>query len=113
MYRKLDVWKKAYELGLSIYKCSKNFPDDEKFGITSQIRRSATSVAVNIAEGYSKKSDKEFRRYLLIARGSSAETETWLMFAKDLGYIDESEAEVLFALVNEVKALIYGFIKTL
>ncbi len=113
MYRNLEVWKKAYERGLLIYRYTDCFPAKETYGMTSQIRRSATSIAVNIAEGYSRKSDNELRRFLLIARGSASETETWLMFAKDLGYIENKKAEEIFSLINEVKALIYGFLKSL
>jgi len=113
MYRNLEVWKKAYQFGLLVYKYTDDFPSKEIYGMTSQIRRSATSIAVNIAEGYSRKSDNELRRFLLIARGSASETETWLMFAKDLGYIDSTKAEELFQLINEVKALLFGFLKTI
>jgi four helix bundle protein len=111
MYRKLDVWKKAYSLGLEIYKQTNYFPKEELFGITSQIRRSATSIAVNIAEGNSRNSSKEFKQFLSIARGSAAEVETWLMFSRDLNYISQNEFIHLSKRLDEIKALLFALYK--
>ncbi len=80
-YKNLIVWQKADSLAFEIYKTTKDFPKSEIFGITSQIRRSALSVAVNIVEGYGRKSKAEFSRFIDIAVGSLAETEYLLEFS--------------------------------
>ena len=113
MYRKLEAWKEAYSLGLSIYKITAHFPREELFGITSQLRRAATSIAANIAEGNARQSKKEFKHFLSIARASAAEVETWLMFSKDLNYIKNDDFHNLANRLDRLKGLIYGLIKSL
>lgn len=113
MYKKLDVWRKAYQLGLSIYKHTSSFPKEETYGITNQMRRAATSIAVNIAEGNTRSSTKEYVQYLSIARGSASELETWLMFSKDLGYLNELAFLELSRQLDEVKALLFALQKSL
>ncbi|MFH1733773.1 MAG: four helix bundle protein [bacterium] len=103
MYRNLEAWKKAYALGLKIYKLTSNFPREEMFGLISQMRRSATSIAANIAEGNARKSPKEFSRFISIARGSAAELETWIMFSKDLDYIPNDDYENLSTDLDRLK----------
>ena len=89
-YRDLQVYEKSYKAAFSIYRVSREFPKEEQYGLTSQIQRAATSIPLNIAEGYGKReSQSEFRRYLMIAIGSSDEISVLLDFAKDLGYMDE------------------------
>ena len=112
MYRKLEVWKKAYAFGLDIYKVTSKFPKEELFGITSQLRRAGTSIAANIAEGNSITSNKEFKQFISVARGSAAEVETWLMFSKDLGYITNEEHQILSKKLDEIKALLFGLYKS-
>ena len=87
-HKDLDVWKKSIELVTEIYSITANFPNEEKYGIVSQIRRAAISVPSNIAEGCARFSDKENLRFLDIARGSLAELETQLIISKNLGFID-------------------------
>ena len=87
-YKDLDVWKKSIELVTEIYSITANFPNEEKYGIVSQIRRAAVSIPSNIAEGCARFSDKENLRFLDIARGSLAELETQLIISKNLGFID-------------------------
>ncbi len=82
-------------MGLNIYKLTSNFPREEMFGLTSQMRRSATSIAANLAEGNARNSSKEFKRFISIARGSAAELETWVMFSNDLNYISGDDYEKL------------------
>jgi four helix bundle protein len=86
---KLIVWQKSHELVLKVYGITKDFPRDELFGLTSQVRRAAVSVPSNIVEGKARGSNKDFKRFLLIARGSLEETKYQLLLAKDLKYIDE------------------------
>ena len=97
-HEKLDVWNRAVELVISIYKNTKNFPPDEKYGLTSQIRRAAVSIPANIAEGSARQSTKEFLNFLSIAQGSSSELETELLIAQKLGYLSK---EIYFELKNE------------
>jgi len=86
-YKELKVWQKSYELCLTIYKITKEFPSDERYSLTQQIRRCAVSVPSNIAEGYGRKSTPEYVRFLYIAYGSICELETQILLAGDLGYI--------------------------
>ena len=108
MYRNLEAWKKTYTLGLKIYKLTSNFPREEMFGLTSQMRRSATSIAANIAEGNARNYSKEFSRFISIARGSAAELETWIMFSKDLGYISDDDYKKLSSDLDKLKGLLFG-----
>lgn len=106
-YRKLDVWKKSIELAVDIYAQTRNFPSEEKFGLTSQIRRSAISVPSNIAEGAGRKSNKEFCHFLNIAYGSSCELDTQLLISMNLGFIKDQELEILTNKITEVQKMIY------
>lgn len=86
-YRKLIAWQKANELAVKVYACSKSFPKEEQFGLTSQFRRSALSIALNLAEGCGRQNRKEMKQFVNIALGSMAETEYLLDFSFQLGYI--------------------------
>ena len=86
----VKVYERSYKAALAVYRVSKRFPKEETYGLTSQIRRAATGIPLNIAEGYAKKeSQQEFKRFIMMALGSSEEVQVLLRFAKDLGYIDE------------------------
>ena len=106
-YQQLIVWQKAMMLVNHIYELTLAFPNDEKFGLTSQLRRAAVSVPSNIAEGSGRGSDKDFCRFLFHARGSLTEIETQLLIAQQLGYcvinhdIDELTQQV-FAMLNKL-----------
>jgi len=97
---------------LEIYILTRGFPIEEKFGLISQIRRSASSICANIAEGY-KKSRKDFIRFLNISEGSLEETRYHLILSRDLGYFTKSQCEVLFDLSDEVGRMLNGLIKKL
>jgi len=88
-YKDLIVWQRSMELVVSIYELTDQFPKEEIYGITSQIRRSSISVPSNIAEGAGRKSPKEFKQFLFIALGSLSELETQIIIAKNLKYIDK------------------------
>ena len=90
-HKQLDVWKKSMDLVVQVYQITNLLPDTEKFGLTSQIRRAAVSVPSNIAEGYSRTSNKDFARFLQITLGSSYEIGTQLLIASDLKFISELE----------------------
>ncbi len=111
-FQDLKVWQKAHNLVLEIYRLSKGFPEDEKFGLTSQIRRSVVSVPANIAEGY-KKSRKDFLRFLDIAEGSLEETKYHLILAGDLGYYSKQVYPTLFDLACEVGKMLSGLKRSL
>lgn len=110
---KLIVWQKSHELTLNIYEITKSFPKEELFGLTSQIRRAAASVSSNIVEGKARGSNKEYKRFLLVARGSLEETKYQLLLAKDLKYIDEQKYKEILNLSKDVGRLLAGLIKTL
>lgn len=110
-YKKYEIWKKAHEITLSIYQKTSNFPDSEKFGLTNQIRRSASSIAINIVEGSSRKSDKEFRHFLFISASSAGETEYILKLCTDLSLIDKDIGATLIDETNHLRRMIYNFIK--
>ncbi|SDW85777.1 four helix bundle protein [Lutibacter oricola] len=106
-HKELDVWKKSMDLVEIIYVLTKSFPDDEKFGLISQMRRCVVSIPSNIAEGAGRKGNKEFIQFLHIALGSLAELETQYLIADRLKYIKMNE-EVITKL-NDVKRLLLGF----
>ncbi|MCQ9640148.1 four helix bundle protein [Chryseobacterium sp. WG14] len=90
-FKKFEVWQLSHQLTLKVYTSTKNFPKEEVFGLTSQIRRSFASIGYNISEGSGRNSDKEFAHFINIALGSSNEAENQLILAKDLGYIHEND----------------------
>ena len=94
-YERLRAWKASHDVAIRIYQATERWPSREKYGLSSQARRSAFSVAANIAEGAAKRGRAEFRRYLNIAIGSSAELSYTLLFARDLGFLSEDEWETL------------------
>jgi four helix bundle protein len=85
-YRELEVWKRSIELSVVTYKLTGEFPSDERFGLTSQLRRASVSIASNIAEGYGRATKGEFKQFVGIARGSALELQTQLVIAKELGF---------------------------
>lgn len=110
-HKDLEVWKLSIDLVSEIYNLTKNFPKEELYGLTSQIRRSAVSIPSNIAEGSARQSDKELIQFLYIALGSAAELETQLVIAQKLSFI-ESFQEIINKL-NRIKKAIVGLIKYL
>ena len=112
-FRELRVWANAHELTLSVYRVTASFPRDEIYGLTSQLRRGATSVPANIAEGNGRGTDAEMARFLQIALGSATEVEYYFLLARDLEYLDESAYEELTAAVTDVKRMLTGFIQSL
>lgn len=113
MYKELIVWKKAYQFTLDIYKSTQGYPKEELFGITSQIRRAAASIAVNIAEGNMRQSPKDYQHFIRIARGSMAEVEVWLGLSRDLKYLDDEAHKKLAEQCDEIGRLLNGLLKSL
>jgi four helix bundle protein len=109
----MKVWQKSHELTLLIYQATVNFPKEELYGLTSQMRRAAYSIPTNIAEGSGRSSNTEFKRFLQIAMGSAAELEYQLLLAKDLSYLSINQYEPLSLLIVEIRKMLGGFIKYL
>ena len=105
-YRNLDVWKKAHSLALDMYRVSRELPTSERYGLQSQIRRSAASIAANIAEGSGRSTDRDFARFLSTAIGSACELEYQLLLGQDLGYPDEDVARPARNDVSEVRRML-------
>jgi four helix bundle protein len=109
-FRKIKAWQRADDLAAAVYEVSKSFPREEIYGLTSQIRRAASSVPANIVEGASRESAKDYAHFLAIARGSLAETQYFLHLAKRLGYVNDEHAEQVEALAKETFACLHGLI---
>lgn len=109
-FRDLNVWHKAHKLALDSYKGTNCFPKQEVFGLTSQIRRAAVSIAANIAEGCGKRGNAEFQRFLNISTGSASELEYHFLLARDLRFIDEMTYERLNATIVEVKRMLSALV---
>lgn len=112
-FQQLDTWKKAHSLTLEIYHLTATFPRDERFGLVSQLRRAAASVPANIAEGFGRRSTKDFIRYLEIASGSLEETRYHLILARDLGYMKPAEFASMTCRCNETGKLLGVLIRSL
>ncbi len=112
-YKKLIVWQKADELAYQAYIETRNFPKEEVYGITSQLRRAALSVPTNIVEGYGRQSKNELRRFSNIALGSLAEVKYLIDFSSRLNYLSNEQQNVLQDLAQEVGKLLWKFYKSL
>ena len=107
-FTELKVWQRAHALVLEIYRISAGFPPDERFGVTSQLRRAMTSVPANLAEGSRRQGRQEYARFLNIAQGSAAEAEYLLILSRDLGYLSPAAFERLTADLDEVARMLHG-----
>lgn len=112
-FRDLLVWQKSHELTLSIYKLTSAFPSEEKFGLTSQLRRAAYSIPSNIVEGHSRSSKREFIHFLSISKGSLEELRYFLILSFDLKYIVKTEYDLINSKLEEVSKILYSFTKSL
>ena len=107
------IWRKGLDLAKTVYLITKEFPEDEKYGLISQIRRAAVSVPSNIAEGQSRYSVKEFVHFLYIAKGSLAELHTHFRLSFELKYITKEQYETFFESIDELQRMIYSLIEQL
>lgn len=107
-YQELSVWKKSVELSVKIYSLTKFFPTEEKFGLTSQIRRSSTSIAANIAEGAGRGTDKDFANFLSIAAGSTFELETHLIVANRIELLYSDSHRELSHELDQIKKMLFS-----
>lgn len=109
-YKDLKVWEKAHQFTLKIYEVTKSFPLEETYALTSQLRRAASSIPANIAEGCGKMTKQDFAKYLNISLGSSNESEYFIILSKDLNYLSQQDFDFLSALVNEIKGMLIALI---
>ena len=107
-YTDLRVWECAHALALEVYRTTAGFPDQERFGLTAQLRRAVVSVPTNIVEGSKRQSAQEFARFLNIAEASLAETGYLLMLSRDLGYLEAAVAKGQMAEVDEIAAMLHA-----
>jgi four helix bundle protein len=107
-HEKLDVWRKSIDFVVALYKATEVFPKEEKFGLTSQLRRAAVSIAANIAERAARRSDKEFAHFLSNSQGSTSEVETELLIAHKLHYCPEVDYLALRSSLDEIGRMLTG-----
>lgn len=112
-YKELKVWQKSYQLCLEIYRITKDFPKNEQYGLTSQIRKAVVSIPSNIAEGYGRKTTPDYLRSLYIAYGSCCELETQILLSGDLGYIKDNGIKEILGKIGEVERMLKALIKSL
>jgi len=112
-YRDLDVWEKSVDLVVLVYQLAKSFPSEEKFGLTSQIKKAAVSVPANIAEGYGRTHRGDYVHHLSMARGSLAELETHVVIAGRLNFIKRKETVETWNVAQEVGKMLNKLIQTL
>lgn len=111
-FQQLDVWTLSHTLTLTVYRATASFPGDERFGLTSQLRRSCSSIPANIAEGCGRDSSADFARFLQVALGSASETEDHLLLARDLQYLGDDQYRELELQVQRVKRMLSGLRRT-
>jgi four helix bundle protein len=112
-HENLDVWVKAVDFVVSVYRVTEAFPKEEKFGLTSQVRRASVSIPANIAEGAARTSSKEFMHFLSNAQGSASEVETELLIARRLSFLEEGEYAKLRLSLDEIGRMLTGLRKHL
>ena len=111
--KELKVWQKGMEIVSDVYALVKSFPDDERYGLSSQLKRAAISIPSNIAEGAGRRSEAEFRQFINISNGSSYEVETQLILANQLGFTNEADTEQLLKKIEEIQKMNYALINKL
>lgn len=104
----LKVWQEGHALTLQVYRLTAGFPAEERYGLTSQLRRAASSVPANIAEGSKRHSQADYARFLNIAEGSLAEAEYFLILARDLGYIDAGATDPLSGRIDQLARMLHA-----
>jgi four helix bundle protein len=112
-HKNLDVWQRSVLFVTAVYKLTQKFPQSEQYGLTSQIRRAAVSIPSNIAEGAARRTKPEFRRFLFIALGSTAELETQILISNNLNYLANADQEQLMEELNTISRMLQGLIKTI
>jgi four helix bundle protein len=111
-YSKLEVWRRSHQLVLALYHCTDAFPATERYGLSTQLRRAASSVPTNIAEGSKRVSPNDYAHFLNIAEGSLSETEYLLLLSRDLGYIAQDAARNYLTEISELLRMLHALRKT-
>ena len=112
-YRDLDIWKKGIELVKDIYKSTEKFPKQEMYGLVGQMRRSAISIPSNVAEGFRRYHNREYKQFLYVSLGSCAELETQITIAKELKYMKQDKEAVLLEKLDHICRMISNLLKKL
>lgn len=112
-YRELNVWRIGHAVSLAVYRLTKSFPSEERFGLTSQLRRAASSVPANLAEGCGRDGDAELKRFATIALGSARELDYHVLLATDLGYLEPVPASALAEQILLLRRMLGAFIQKL
>ena len=112
-FKTINTWQRAYAFTLKVYQATFSFPEEEKFGLTSQLRRATASIPINISEGAGRISDGEFAHFLSIALGSAFETETQLLISKNVGYISEEQYCDIRTKLASIEKQLNGLILTI
>ena len=108
-FENIVAWQKAHQFTKMVYLITKDFPEEERFGLTSQFRRAAVSIGANIAEGYKKLSKADKLRFFNISQGSLAECMNYIILSRDIGYMDDSNYSVLHKMADEVARLLSAY----
>ena len=111
-YRELQVWNKAHSLTIDLYRASRAFPREEMYGVTSQLRRAATSIGANLAEGCGRRTSNELARFVRIAMGSASELDYHLLLCRDLEFLKDDEFKKLSARLIEVRKMLTAFLSS-
>ena len=112
-FTQLKVWQKAHNFTVNLYKKTANFPSEEKFGLTNQIRRASVSIESNIAEGCGRNGEREFSRFIDLAQGSAYEVRCQIFIARDLGFLSSDESNLLLSKIDEISRMMIAFQKKL
>lgn len=112
-YKNFQVWQKSHQLTLDVYKVVRNFPKEEMFGLTSQMKRASSSIPMNIAEGCGRNSNRDFARFLIISFGSANELEYQIILSIDLNFISFEQGQILLIQIEEIKKMLNGLITRL
>ena len=113
LYKELEVYKRSYRLSISLFNYARTLPEEEKYGLSSQIKRASLSIPLNIAEGYGKDDSKpELKRYLKMAKGSCAELEVLTDICKDVGFMQNEAHEKYVSEIEQISKMLYGLIQS-
>ncbi len=112
-HSELEVWKRAHQLALDIYRVTQKFPGEERYGLTAQLRRAAVAIPANLAEGGARQSRKEFLQFCYIARGSASEIDYLLLVARDLGFLPQADYDRLNPESVRIARMLTALIKSL
>lgn len=112
-FKELEIWKRSHKMTINIYRATQKFPKEELYGLTSQIRRAASSIPTNIAEGCGRRTNAELANFLNIASGSASEVEYELLLAKDMDYINDVQYQLFAKEICEIRSMLAAYMRTL